>query len=55
MSFFNYFPKINYNNTTTINLLSKVALIREYNKTYEKFYTYVVNVGESADIIAYEE
>lgn len=40
---------------TTINLLSKVALIREYNKTYEKFYTYVVRDGERADIIAYNE
>jgi hypothetical protein len=40
---------------TTINLLSKVSLIREYNKTYEKFYTYVVRDGERADIIAYNE
>lgn len=55
MSSFNYFPKIKYNNMTTINLLSKVALIREYNKTYEKFYTYVVRDGERADIIAYNE
>ena len=39
----------------TINLLSKVALIREYNKTYEKFYTYVVKDGERPDTIAYRE
>jgi len=55
MSSFNYFPKIKYNNMTTINLLSKVSLIREYNKTYEKFYTYVVRDGERPDIIAYRE
>lgn len=55
MSSFNYFPKIKYNNMTTINLLSKVALIREYNRTYEKFYTYVVRDGERPDIIAYRE
>lgn len=55
MSSFNYFPKIKYNNLTSINLLSKVGLIRSYNTRYEKFYEYVVKEGERPDIIAYRE
>ena len=55
MSSFNYFPKIKYNNLTSVNLLSKVSLIREYNKVYSRFYTYSVKDGERPDMIAYKE
>jgi hypothetical protein len=55
MSSFNYFPKIKYNNLTSVNLLSKISLIREYNNSYDKFYTYLVKDGERADIIAYNQ
>lgn len=55
MSSFNYFPKIKYNDLTTINILSKVGLIREYASAYDKFYTYVVKDGERPDTIAYKE
>lgn len=55
MSSFNYFPKIKYNNLTSINLLAKVDLIEKYNNEYNKFYDYVVREGERPDIIAYKE
>jgi hypothetical protein len=55
MSSFNYFPKITYNNLKSINIMSKVGLIRDYNTRYEKFYSYLVKEGERPDIIAYRE
>lgn len=55
MSSFIYFPKIKYNNMSSINLLSKVSLIREYNNLYDRFYNYTVKEGERPDIIAYKE
>jgi hypothetical protein len=55
MSSFNYFDKIKYNNQTSINILSKVDLIKKYTSSYSKFYDYVVKEGERADIIAYRE
>jgi hypothetical protein len=55
MSSFKYFPKIKYNNLTSINLLSKVALISSYKRSYEKYYDYLIKEGERPDIIAYRE
>lgn len=55
MSSFNYFPKIKYNNLTCINLLSKVDIIQNYMKSYDKFYNYVIRDGERPDIVAYKQ
>jgi hypothetical protein len=55
MSSFNYFPKTNYNNIKSVNLLAKVDLIEKYDNEYNKFYDYIVKEGERPDIIAYKE
>lgn len=55
MSIFNYYPKIQYNNINSINLLVEAEVIQKYLKDYTKFFTYVVKEGERADIIAYRE
>jgi hypothetical protein len=55
MSIFNYYPKIQYNNITGVNLLVEAEVIQKYLKDYTAFFAYTVKEGERADIIAYRE
>lgn len=55
MSLFNYIPKIDYNNITSINLLLEIEVIRKYLDDYTKFFTYTVKDGERPDYIAYQQ
>ena len=55
MSIFNYYPKINYNNTNAINILVEAEVIRNYLQDYTKFFKYIVRDGERPDIVAYNQ
>lgn len=55
MSIFNYYPKIQYNNINSINLLVEAEVIQNYLNDYTKFFTYTVKDGERPDIIAFNE
>jgi hypothetical protein len=52
MSLFNFYPKINYNNTYSINIAVEVEVVQQYLKDYNNYYTYTIKDGERADIIA---
>lgn len=55
MSMFDYFPRINYNNINSINLMVKAQVVQSYLSDYNSFFTYLIKDGERPDIVAYEQ
>jgi len=55
MSIFNYYPKIDYNNVSSINILSEAEVVRKYVTDLTKFFKYEIKEGERPDIIAYKQ
>ena len=54
MSYFNNFPKINYFNKETRNIVLKAAIISGVFKNTDVFYTYIIPEGYRADRVADE-
>ena len=55
MALFNYYPTINYNSQTAVNLLVESEVVRSFLSDYTKFFSYLIREGERADTIAYEQ
>lgn len=53
MAIFDFYPKITYDNTSATNIVVGVEIIKQYLQDYTKFYTYTIQDGERADMIAY--
>jgi len=54
MAYFGSFPKINYFNSTTRNIILRAAIITDIFKKTDTFYTYIVKEGQRPDNVAAE-
>lgn len=54
MSYFGSFPKINYFDSTTRNIILRAAIVSDVFKKTDSFYTYVIKEGQRPDNVAYE-
>lgn len=55
MSYFNYFPIIDYTNQKTRNLVLKAAIVADVLSKSDSFYPYIIKDYERPDIVAYNE
>lgn len=55
MPYFSNFPKINYFDKTTRNIILKAAIVKDVFNKVDAFYPYIIKEGERPDIIAFNE
>lgn len=55
MPYFSYFPKINYFDRETRNIINKAAIVSDVLNRADGFYPYVIKDYERPDIIAFNE
>jgi hypothetical protein len=55
MSIFDYYPKVQYNNITAVNILSEAEIMQSYLQNINLFYKYLIRDGERPDTVAYKE
>ena len=55
MSYFNNFPKINYFNEQSRNIILKSAIVSQVINNVDSFYPYVIKEYQRPDLIAYYE
>lgn len=55
MPYFSYFPKINYFDKETRNIINKAAIISDVLNRADGFFPYIIKDYERPDIIAYQE
>ena len=54
MAYFSNFPKIDYSNSTSRNIILKAALVRSVIENNSVFYNYIIKEGQRADMVADE-
>lgn len=54
MSYFKYFPRIEYNNVQSFNIVSRAKILEDIIRRYSVFYKYTVNQDERPDQVSFK-
>lgn len=55
MSYFNHLPQFQYNDKKSLYLLAKAKIIKDIFDKIDTFYPYVINEGETPQLVAFKE
>jgi len=55
MAYFDYLPKVQYNNKQSVYLLAKAKIIQNVFEKFGTFYPYIVRQNDTPQLVAYRE